>query len=469
MLDTNYRPDLGTVELIGVLSRLVAHERIVEQLVCRYLADLADHFAEHRSAALAGYSDVYHAARRLFGMGVRRARERIRIGRALRELPVIERTFVSGDLSYSQVRELTRVAKREDERQWISEAKLLPMRQLEQRVAAAADTDGFRERAADKSREPAALSWRSAGFVDVRVTMRAEAWALLERAMEGARRAAEVGSDGMLSDSEALEAVARDALAVQQKSADGADGPDLRRTVVLYECKRCERTELDTGAGVVALEPGPAAALGCGAKVRDLEREGRTVKRGGAVPRGVMRAVHLRDRGRCRNPGCRRRRYVDVHHIEARCSGGVHARENLCCLCSICHGRLHEGQLVITGKADAELSFHDAHGRRIGAGALDGLEPCSGDPIGSPNVLDETEASLLDIMRTRGAWHPDALVSATGLPVGKVNGALIRLEIAGHVTSDLAGRFQRTQHVQDGLSVLSQHTTRPSLQPHTPW
>jgi hypothetical protein len=43
-------------------------------------------------------------------IGVRRTRERVRIGRAMRRLPDIERRFVGMNLSYSQVRELTRVA-----------------------------------------------------------------------------------------------------------------------------------------------------------------------------------------------------------------------------------------------------------------------------------------------------------------------------------------------------------------------
>jgi hypothetical protein len=145
-----YHADLGTAELIGVLSRLVEQERSIEHLLCRYLSDFAGRVAVRSHIDLIAYNDVYHAARCLFGMSARRTRERVRIGRALRGLASIEDAFVRGELGYSQVRELTRVAKNNDQDAWIGLAKRLPIRQLEQRVAEAGDAEGYRERAADK-------------------------------------------------------------------------------------------------------------------------------------------------------------------------------------------------------------------------------------------------------------------------------------------------------------------------------
>lgn len=435
MLDTGYRANLAASDLIDCLSQLVKQERSVEHLLCRYLADLADRL-EEEPALLAGYSDIYHAARCLFGMGVRRTRDRVRIGRALRELPHIEQAFVTGELGYSRVREVTRVARREDESLWLSRGVTLPMRQLEQRVAQAGDAEGYRERAANKAREPATLSWRSRNTVEVRLTMTAQAWALLERAMEGARRAADVGADGMLSDSEALEAVARDALAKQQQDQSD-DAADPRRVVVLYECKRCEQTELDTGAGSVVLDRATAASLGCLAKVRDLDTEGRIEKRGGDIPAAVMRAVRLRDRNRCRNPHCGRRRYVDVHHIEYREDGGVHSRTNLCVLCSTCHHKLHARELFIEGNADEQLVFYNANRERIGPVARR-------DPIGARiENLNGAAQRVLAVMDAKGAWHPDVVADATGLAIREVSETLLMLELDGHLRRDLSGSYQR--------------------------
>ncbi len=132
-----YRAGLPTRQLIEALGRLFAGQRRIERLICRYLADLADCIAAEPLTVLGGYSDIYHAGRVLFGLSVRAIRERVRIGQALRQLPRIERGFVDGQLSYSRVREVTRVATAETEAQWFEAAAELPMRVLERRVVEA--------------------------------------------------------------------------------------------------------------------------------------------------------------------------------------------------------------------------------------------------------------------------------------------------------------------------------------------
>jgi hypothetical protein len=132
-----YRPGLATLELIMEVRRLLATERRTERLICRYLADLADRVREGLDNTLWGYADELHAARCIFGLGVRDTRERVRVGRALRELPRVEAAFVSGEVSYSRVRELTRVAEPSTETEWLELARTLDMRALERRVAAA--------------------------------------------------------------------------------------------------------------------------------------------------------------------------------------------------------------------------------------------------------------------------------------------------------------------------------------------
>jgi hypothetical protein len=443
MIDLPYRDNLSARDLVDHIRHLLAVERSVEQLLCRYLADLADRVEEASHALLGGYADIYHAARCLFRMSQRRTRERVRMGKALRELGRIEEAFVTGELAYSRVRELTRVATPASEESWLELGRRLPMRQLEQRVAEAGDSEGYRERAAERTREPASVSWTSHATVEVHVTMPAAEWALLQRAMEGARAAAEVdgsSSQNLLTDAEALGAVARDALAKQQSSEGVDDRADPRRNVVLYECASCRRTELDTGAGAVELEPAAAATLGCGARERDLLSEGKLVRRGGPVPAGVRRAVWLRDRCRCRVPGCTRRRYVDLHHIEPREDGGAHSRPNACLLCSTHHRRAHKGELRIDGDADGELRFFHRDGAEFGS-------PPAGDPIGSLDLPADLQSDpdvvrqILRAMGGRGPWHPDALHGRTGVPFPALTGALLELRLAGLVRCDLAGLY----------------------------
>jgi hypothetical protein len=375
--DCHYRPELSMAELIVAIRRVLETERHVDRLLCRYLADLADRIESRAGYDLGGFSDVYHAARCLFDMSVRRTRECIRIGRALRTLPLVERAFVDGRLAFSRVREVTRVARPEDETQWLRLASELPMRVLERRVAEAGGPTAPHPRTSDA----AEVEWKTPEVVEVRLTLRAESWALLQRAMEGARRADE--GQALLGDGDALEAVARDAMGAQ--TAGGAQtavaaqttsaGADIRRTVVLYECKTCQRTEIETGAGPIEVGDVAAAALGCGAAVIDLATEGRVERRGGPLATAVARAVRLRDRDRCRVPGCSRRRYVDVHHIVERARGGVHSRKNCLCLCGTHHRMLHERQLVISGDPEGAIDFFDGAGRRLAdaRGAKDGV------------------------------------------------------------------------------------------------
>jgi len=421
-----YRPELSTSELVAAIRRLLEEQRLAERLLCRYLADLSDRVDARGFDVMGGFADIYHASRCLFGMGVRRTRERVRVGRALRRLPRIEEALLDGRLAYSRVREVTRVARPEDEAQWLALARELPMRVLERRVAEAGGSSGREARTS----EPAGVTWTSPDTIEVRLHLRAETWALLQRAMEGARRAAE--DDALLADAEALDAVARDALARQAAGESSA----VRRTVVLYECRTCSRTELETGAGPIELGAGAAAAHGCGAEVRDLLTEGRIERRGGSVPAAVARAVRLRDRDRCRVPGCSRRRYVDVHHIDERSRGGVHARRNCILLCDTHHRMLHERRLVIAGDADGEIEVRDAAGQRL----VDPLAPPDATQLGSGGG---DGARLLAVMGGRGGWDADALCEATGLTFGAVGAGLLTLELAGRAERDAFGRYRR--------------------------
>src|SRR4029453_6351008 len=115
----DYHPELPTPALIAEVRTLLFSERRAGRLVCRYLADLADRVRERRDGELSAYVDEFHATACFFDLGARETRERVRIGRALRSLPQIEAAFIEGGLSYSRVREVTRVACPETESAWL--------------------------------------------------------------------------------------------------------------------------------------------------------------------------------------------------------------------------------------------------------------------------------------------------------------------------------------------------------------
>jgi hypothetical protein len=443
--DQAYRRGLSGEDLVDTLQGLLAAEQRALRLTCRYLADFADCVESGSCSILAGYSDVHQAATCLFGLGKHSTRERVRVGRALRSLPLIEQALVAGELTYSRAREVTRVANPDDESAWLDLARTLPMRTLERRVVEAAGKKPAGP--AGRTADPAQVRWTSPETVEVTLRLPAEVWALLQRAMEGARRA----SEASLPDTEALAAVARDALAQQNA---GTDTTDPRHTVVLYECQSCARTELDTGAGALELEDGAAAALGCGARVRDLRTEGRIVRRGGPLPAAIERTVRLRDRNTCRVPGCHRRRHVDVHHITLRSEDGEHSRGNCVCLCTTHHRLLHDGHLRIEGDADGELRFEGETGAPIslspashrGTSAMVSRETSAvashrGTSAVAAAGAGDKAATLLGLMGQRGGWSVDGLVDASGLRVNEVYGALLGLELDGRVCCDASGRY----------------------------
>jgi DprA/Smf-like nucleotide binding protein involved in DNA uptake len=213
--ERDYRSSIATPELIVEIRRLLASERRAERLVCRYLADMADRLWAGEHSELSYYDDEYHAARSYFGLGEKETRERIRIGRALRRLPRIERAFISGVVSYSRVREISRVAQPDTESRWLELARTLDMRMLERRVAATRQS-ATRQVTAHADARPATPTSPEArnpataehDAVSVTFELSAEAWQLVQRALDATR----AGAATPLTDSEALEALARNAL-----------------------------------------------------------------------------------------------------------------------------------------------------------------------------------------------------------------------------------------------------------------
>ena len=70
------------------------------------------------------------------------------------------------------------------------------------------------------------------------------------------------------------------------------------------------------------------------------------------VPAPLLRALKLRDRNRCRFPGCPHRRHVEAHHVRHWIDGGETRLDNLVLLCSAHHRLLHHGAFHITVEDD---------------------------------------------------------------------------------------------------------------------
>ena len=82
-----------------------------------------------------GYASFRQYAAAVFGWTERQVEERTRVVLALEALPVLSESLASGTLAWTKVRELTRVATPETEREWIAASKDKTVRDIEKLVS----------------------------------------------------------------------------------------------------------------------------------------------------------------------------------------------------------------------------------------------------------------------------------------------------------------------------------------------
>ena len=104
--------------------------------------DVAEHallhklqvFDAHEAWGPAGFLSCAQWLSWRIGLGPKAAREKVRVARALRELPSVDAAFGRGELSYSKVRALTRVATPETEQDLLDVALNATASQLERLI-----------------------------------------------------------------------------------------------------------------------------------------------------------------------------------------------------------------------------------------------------------------------------------------------------------------------------------------------
>lgn len=293
------------------------------------------------------------------------AREQVRVARRLVELPEVRSAFARGEMSFSKVRALTRVATQETEAELVGIARHATAAQLEvmvrsyRRATAAQELDAANARHAKRS---LVYHYDDEGFFVIRARLAPEEGAVVVAALAAAasgiaRSDEEAGVTAVTREghplrsstrnADALVAVAETALASGAARTSSGD----RHQVVVHadvdalrgsgEAHRCE---LEDGT---ALPPETARRLSCDATVVTLlERDGEPLSVGRktrTVPPGIRRALRTRDR-RCRFPGCTETRFVDAHHIRHWAHGGDTSLDNLVQLCRFHHRFVHEGR-----------------------------------------------------------------------------------------------------------------------------
>jgi hypothetical protein len=277
-----------------------------------------------------GYTSMLEYMDRELHYGTHAANERLRVARALIELPLTAELFGDGELCFSAVRELTRVATPATEEAFLKKAQGKTAHQVQQMVAGLKRGD-----APDAPPDPRRIKRR------VIMELSAEtyaAWRQLRTALED-----ECGE--RLSDDDFVQMLCRR----ETGSTTDVPGPAVQTAVTT--CKTCKESVIECAGEALAIDQATAARLTCDAvSIGDLESDELTRVKP-TVPAAIRRKVFQRDHFACCVPGCRSTRFLDLHHLEQRAHGGGHSMSNCCVLCFGCHQRHHEGRLQITGRA----------------------------------------------------------------------------------------------------------------------
>ncbi len=342
-----------TAAVVGVRAEAGA-ESEVRTIHCQLRAlgrDRAELDAAEAHYLRAGYAvriwEAYgHASyaaylEELLGYGRKTARERIRTALALAELPAIEAALADGEVAWTHVRELSRVATAETEEAWLVAARGQSARDVAEMVAGLSRGD-WPGTIADRSRIPRTLVFE----------VSPETYAMVREAIRIARQSINGSGDGPVNDDAALAMIARGFLVGGNGDNDGRPGYQ----VAISRCDDCARTFAEADGYSVQLDPAMVAAIECDHTDIPMSLEGRTSQ---TIPPAVRRAVVAAFHHRCAVPGCRNATWLDVHHIRPRARGGGHAPRNLVLLCSTHHRLLHDDKLLLE-RAGGRLFFHHA-------------------------------------------------------------------------------------------------------------
>jgi hypothetical protein len=325
-----------------------------------------------------GYASLADYMTTELGYSFRSAEDRLRVANALPQLPKLTEALQTGNLNFSQARELARVVTPETEQVWIDKAADLNVRQVEQAVAGHSK--------GDLPEDP----------VDprlVRRTMWLSVRPETEVLFRDARRALEKQRGEKLDEDAVLEALCRAFLRGDQRDernqhddhgerddfthvgdgsthvgASSEPGASPETTghacasggapyrVAVTVCKACKRGWQHGGGLVEEMTPPAVETAMCDAQwIGDLDSN--VVERARQeISAAMRRKVLHRDQGRCQVPGCRAHRNLDVHHILHLEHGGTNELSNLTTLCEAHHLAHHAGTLVIE-RVGNELKF----------------------------------------------------------------------------------------------------------------
>ena len=336
-----------------------------------------------------------------------------------------------GELSYSKVRALTRVATPATEARLLAAGRAGTAEQVERIVQGWRQVDRRAEaRKAVRQHDGRGLRvYEDAdGMVVVRGRLTPEAGALLRRALEAGREALyqEARTDPGARTGAAEPEAKRPTLAQQQADALGLVAesalhhaldpgtPGERYQVVVHvdaavlaDPEQPGQSALEDGGHVPA---GTSRRLACDASriVMRQDARGRVVEIGArtrTIPPALRRALQHRDRG-CRFPGCGVR-VAEGHHLQHWAQGGPTTLSNLALLCRRHHRAVHEEGYQAARGPDGSLQFRRPDGLLLAE--VPSTPRLVGNPVTELRARHYAEGLRLTAHTTRSDWLGEGL------------------------------------------------------------
>jgi hypothetical protein len=374
-METLTHPDILAAERLGdEIAELSAHIEVAN-------ARLLNLIREFDALGGWGHAGAKSCAEWLswrVGLDLTAAYERVRVARALPDLPRIAEALVRGEVSYSKVRALTRVATPETEERLLKFARCGTAAHVERIVRAwrRVDRNAENQEAAQRHKSRSLYVYQDEdGMFVIRGRLTPEVGVVVRQALAAAcdRSWAEVQvtAPGQYVPTTAQRQA--DALGVIAEAALSHDldpgAPGERYQVVVHVDGPVLADPDQPGQSV--LEDGPhfsaeeSRRVACDASrvLMKHDAEGRVTEVGArtrTIPPALRRALQHRDRG-CRFPGCSSR-FTQGHHIQHWANGGPTTLSNLASLCRRHHRAIHEEGFQVNRLSDGELEFRHPYG-----------------------------------------------------------------------------------------------------------
>jgi hypothetical protein len=360
------------------------------------------------------------------GWGLGAAREHLRVADRLAELPLLDEALRRGEISYSKVRAITRVATPENEAALLEVARHCPGHELEtvcRKYRSVLRHDADPDPEGDRQRRWVARRDTADGMVRIEAVLHPEeaalVWAALDHgAMQQCRESQRVSAEA--SSAAPIAAFDRaDSLVALAQGYLRGDRPDrapielvvsvpaetLRRPLAITTNADAAPDPCDVAclADGTCISAEAARRLACDGGVVDVAENEHGVplsvgRKRRTVPGSMKRALLQRDRT-CRFPGCANRLYLEAHHVVHWADGGDTSLRNLVATCSSHHRYLHEYGCSIELHADGP-HFLDRRGRRI----LDAPPPSRPPDLGWETLLARNAELQISASTNEPLW-----------------------------------------------------------------